>query len=112
MEPDAVARLLACMDPNEAVLLLSALGDSTSKLVANHLTTEDRDRLVEVSGIAGQLDSSVLGSANGCTGGAAAVSIERQYQQACCQQRIGIGWSRCVQDTDYHGCRLRSRTTE
>lgn len=48
MEPDAVARLLACMDPNEAVLLLSALGDNTSKLVSNHLTTEDRDRLVEV----------------------------------------------------------------
>lgn len=49
MEPDAVARLLACMDPNEAVLLLSALGDGTSKLVSNYLTTEDRDRLVEVS---------------------------------------------------------------
>ena len=48
MEPDAVARLLGCMDPNEAVLLLSALGDGTSKLVSNHLTSEDRDRLVEV----------------------------------------------------------------
>lgn len=48
MEPDAVARLLACMDPNEAVLLLSALGDGTSKLVSNHLSLEDRDRLVEV----------------------------------------------------------------
>jgi hypothetical protein len=49
MEPDAVARLLGCMDPNEAVLLLSALGDSTSKLVSNHLTTDERDSLVEVS---------------------------------------------------------------
>jgi hypothetical protein len=48
MEPDAVARLLGCMDPNEAVLLLSALGDGTSKLVSNYLTSEDRDRLVEV----------------------------------------------------------------
>lgn len=43
-----MARLLACMDPNEAVLLLSALGDGTSKLVSNFLTPEDRDRLVEV----------------------------------------------------------------
>lgn len=48
MEPDAVARLLACMDPNGAVLLLSALGDGTSKLVSNFFTPEDRDRLVEV----------------------------------------------------------------
>lgn len=48
MEPDAVARLLGCMDPNEAVLLLSALGDGSGKLVGNCLSSEDRDRLVEV----------------------------------------------------------------
>lgn len=48
MEPDAVARLLGCMDPNEAVLLLSALGDSSSKLVAGHLSADERDRMVEV----------------------------------------------------------------
>lgn len=48
MQPDAVARLLACMDPNEAVLLLSALGDGTSKLVSNCLSSEERDALVQV----------------------------------------------------------------
>lgn len=48
MEPDAVAQLLGCMDPHEAVLLLSALGDSSSTLVSNCLTSEDRDKLLQV----------------------------------------------------------------
>jgi hypothetical protein len=48
MEPDAVARLLGCMDPNEAVLLLSALGDGSSKLVAGYLSGEERDKMIEV----------------------------------------------------------------
>lgn len=48
MEPDAVARLLGCMDPNEAVLLLSALGDGSSKMVVGHLSGDERDRMIEV----------------------------------------------------------------
>lgn len=48
MEPAAVSRLLACMDPHEAVMLLGALGDSSSTVVCGHLSSEERDRLVEV----------------------------------------------------------------
>lgn len=49
MEPAAVARLLGLMDPQEAVLLLNALGDGNDKLVSQALSMEERDRMVEVS---------------------------------------------------------------
>lgn len=52
MQPEAVARLLGLMDPNEAVLLLSALGDGNSRLVSQALSSEERDRMVEVGGAA------------------------------------------------------------
>lgn len=48
MDPAAVARLLGLMDPQEAVLLLNALGDGNDRLISQGLSSEDRDRLVEV----------------------------------------------------------------
>ena len=48
MEPRRGGTPAGLHGPNEAVLLLSVLGDGTSKLVSNFLTPEDRDRLVEV----------------------------------------------------------------
>lgn len=56
MLPDAVARLLALMDPNEAVLLLAALGDGNSQLVSQALSLEDRDKMIEVGGRSNMLD--------------------------------------------------------
>jgi len=48
MDPASVARLLSVMDPREAVLLLSALGDSTGHLVGDALTSDIRSRLIQV----------------------------------------------------------------
>lgn len=49
MEPACVARLLAEMDPREAVLLLSALGGGGGgRLVGEAMTKEERDKLIEV----------------------------------------------------------------
>jgi hypothetical protein len=36
------------MEPNEAVVLLSALGDSNGLLVSQALTADDRTRLIKV----------------------------------------------------------------
>jgi flagellar motility protein MotE (MotC chaperone) len=48
MEPGAVARLLGLMEPNEAAVLLAALGDGNARLVSQALSSEERDRMVEV----------------------------------------------------------------
>ncbi|WIA33826.1 hypothetical protein OEZ86_006935 [Tetradesmus obliquus] len=48
MDPNAVAQLLGLMDPNEAVVLLAALGDGNARLVGQALSSEERNRMVQV----------------------------------------------------------------
>jgi hypothetical protein len=55
MDPGAVARLLGLMDPNEAVVLLAALGDGNTRLVSQALSSEERNRMVEVNMESAQL---------------------------------------------------------
>lgn len=52
MDPGAVARLLGLMDPNEAVVLLAALGDGNARLVSQVLSSEERERMMEVRALA------------------------------------------------------------
>jgi hypothetical protein len=61
MDPPTVARLLAEMDPREAVLLLSALGDREGRLVSEGLPQAERRRLIEVRVLAGHLSCGRLG---------------------------------------------------
>ena len=48
MDPASVARLLAAMEPNEAVVILSALGDQGGRLVAEVLPSDARAQLIKV----------------------------------------------------------------
>jgi Mg/Co/Ni transporter MgtE len=48
MDPATVAKLLSEMDPNEAAVLLSALGDTNGLTVGQALTQPARRKLITV----------------------------------------------------------------
>jgi hypothetical protein len=78
MEPGAVARLLGLMDPNEAVVLLAALGDGNARLASQALSSEERDRMVQVG------PWSVSAAAAAAVGSAVWCCTQRDVAWSCC----------------------------
>lgn len=68
MDPNAVARLLGLMDPNEAVVLLAALGDGNARLVGQALSSEERNRMVQVRRPQQHCRKLLTGSIGPCVG--------------------------------------------
>jgi hypothetical protein len=48
MEPERIAELLALMEPSEAVLILAAMGEVTGGLVAQQLSSQERQKLIQL----------------------------------------------------------------
>lgn len=65
LDPATVARLLAEMDPREAVLLLSALGDAGRELVGEALPAKERAKLIKVGDCAAGRAARLAGLSGG-----------------------------------------------